>query len=110
MTHSDTSEYTFEKISELYKILRSYIEHEDYLINFRSNWMYLIQSFLVASYGFTIQKKLEVMSKIDKPISELPEFLKDTLVQTDRFLNIISIVGIWLVLLEYYQSTLPQAQ
>jgi hypothetical protein len=86
--------YSSSEIRALYKSYRDYVVHEDNLINYRSNWMYLIQSFLVATYGLTLQKKLEVLSAMDTPISAWPAFAKDTLVQVDRFLNIISVVGI----------------
>jgi hypothetical protein len=36
---------------ELYKIYRSYIEHEDNLINQRTTWFIQLHSFLIASYG-----------------------------------------------------------
>lgn|SRR5208282_1782123 len=94
MTNPARLKYTPTEVHELYKLYRTYLEHEDNLINYRCNWMYLIQSFLVATYGFTIQKKLEVLGHIEKPLHDIPEFLQETLIQIDRFLYVISVVGI----------------
>ena len=59
-----------EHVHTLYKQYREYIVHEDNLINHRSTWIYMIQSFLVASYGFAI--KLEGSDKL-KPIFQRPD-------------------------------------
>jgi hypothetical protein len=63
-------ELTSEKIryyQELYVLYRDYIKHEDELINARISWMINIQSFLIATFGFSYQKKFEVVSLfIDK--------------------------------------------
>lgn len=39
-----------------YEQLRKYVQHEDYLINFRLTWSLTIHGFLLAAYGFTFQK------------------------------------------------------
>jgi hypothetical protein len=54
---STTADFEYPKLFEVY---RDYVKHEDNLKNFRSTWNITIQSFLVATYGFTIQKMLEV--------------------------------------------------
>jgi hypothetical protein len=48
----------------IYKTFREYIRHEDALINNRMTWVFTIHGFLYATYGFTIQKKLEVDNNI----------------------------------------------
>jgi hypothetical protein len=50
---------------DLYETFRSYIRHEDDLTNNRITWMLTIHGFLYASYGFTLQKKLEILDKIN---------------------------------------------
>lgn len=63
-------ELTSEKIKyyqELYVLYRDYIKHEDELINARSGWMINIQSFLIATFGFSYQKRFEIITSfIDK--------------------------------------------
>jgi hypothetical protein len=44
----------------IYELFRDYVKHEDELINNRLSWLLTIHGFLYATYGFTIQKKLEV--------------------------------------------------
>lgn len=45
-----------------YDRFRDYVVHEDDLINQRTTWMITVQSFIVATFGFGVQKKLEVAS------------------------------------------------
>lgn len=45
---------------EHYRIFRSYIEHEDNLINNRVTWNLAVQGFLFATYGFSLQNLAEV--------------------------------------------------
>lgn len=49
----------------LYGNYRNYLQHEDNLINNRISWMLTIHGFLYATYGFTLQKKIEIYSKLD---------------------------------------------
>lgn len=44
--------------------LQDYVKHEDNLINQRLTWNITIQAFAVTTYGFSIQKKIEVYGKI----------------------------------------------
>jgi hypothetical protein len=53
---------------ELYETYRSYIRHEDGLINFRTTWFVTIQGVLFAVYGFSIQKRSEIFASITKDI------------------------------------------
>jgi hypothetical protein len=48
------------KIIEMYELFRSYVKHEDTLIDHRTTWLIYIQSFLLATFGFSYQKKFEV--------------------------------------------------
>jgi hypothetical protein len=49
---------------EIFIIFRDYVKHEDMLINQRMTWMITIQSFLIATFGFSYQKKIEIISKV----------------------------------------------
>ncbi|MFG1402009.1 hypothetical protein [Xanthobacter sediminis] len=49
---------------EVWKAFRSYEEHENALINHRISWFVTMQSVLIATFGFSIQKYFEVMAKI----------------------------------------------
>src|SRR5437763_1604980 len=48
---------------DLYRIFRSYIAHEDDLINQRQTWNLTIQGFLFAAYAFSLQKLVEAESR-----------------------------------------------
>jgi hypothetical protein len=47
-----------------YEVLRDYAKHEDILVNNRVTWILTIHGFLYATYGFTLQKKVEVIEKL----------------------------------------------
>jgi hypothetical protein len=48
---------------EYYKRIREYIQHEDYLINFRLTWSLAIHGLLFTAYGLTIKSTIEALSK-----------------------------------------------
>jgi hypothetical protein len=49
---------------ELYRLYRSYLEHEDELIHQRQTWSLTIQGFLFATFGFSVQKLAEIQSRL----------------------------------------------
>lgn len=49
---------------DLFELYRKYIIHQYDLLNHRTNWFVAGNAFAFATYGFTIQKKLEVASKV----------------------------------------------
>jgi hypothetical protein len=53
-----------EGAEEVYKLHRSCIEHEDNLVNQRTTWLITVQSFLIATFGLSYQKKFEVAEKL----------------------------------------------
>jgi hypothetical protein len=57
-------ESQFEARIKLYEGFREYIKHEDDLIGNRVTWLAQIHGFLYATYGFTLQKKLEIMQQV----------------------------------------------
>lgn len=51
---------------EIWKAFRSYEEHENAPINHRTSWFITMQSVLIATFGFSIQKYFEVMAKLSE--------------------------------------------
>jgi hypothetical protein len=57
---NDNKQMNTTNIIEIYELFRSYVKHEDTLIDHRTTWLIYIQSFLLATFGFSYQKKFEV--------------------------------------------------
>ncbi len=53
-----------DALLDRYKLFRQYIQNEDALVNHRTTWLIQIQAFLIATFGFSYQKKLEVYSRV----------------------------------------------
>ncbi|MDD2800022.1 MAG: hypothetical protein PHE96_01075 [Methylococcales bacterium] len=77
---------------EFYSLLRDYIKHEDDLINQRMTWLMSVQSFLIATFGFSYQKKFEIVSKA--LINKETQALGFSIVEYDLFLIMLIVVGI----------------
>jgi hypothetical protein len=56
-----------------FKLYRDYVEHEDALIDKRLLWNLNIQGFLLATYGFSVQKLAEV--QVHQPQTDEKELL-----------------------------------
>jgi hypothetical protein len=90
----------------VYNLFRDYVKHEDDLINNRLMWILSIHGFLYATYGFTIQKKLEVARQLAVDTKDLTRehflcyFQKANLsisvAQIELFLACIVIVGFFI--------------
>lgn len=63
MTVNDDNNYTPKRVEEIFSLYRDYLKHEDNLINQRTTWLITIQSFLIATFGFSYQKKFEILTK-----------------------------------------------
>lgn len=98
------SSFTIGDKLETYEAFRSYARHEDNLINNRMTWMLTIHGFLYASYGFTLQKKLEILEKLkprfviwgeatNLPLHEYPLPFRQTLFEIEAFLGLIAVIG-----------------
>lgn len=94
-------ELSAEKVKyfhDLYTKYRDYIQHEDYLINQRITWLISIQSFLIATFGFSYQKKFEILSlnisKVEPLKDTQLEKFNDLISKYDTFLIILTIIGI----------------
>lgn len=78
---------------DIYSLHRKYIEHEDDLIHQRITTLITIQSFLLATFGFTFQKKIEIVEKLYEqhqlPFSSLGLMANEF----NWFLIILAIVG-----------------
>jgi len=91
-----------------YEMLRDYAKHEDNLVNNRVMWILTIHGFLYATYGFSLQKKLEVVQKFEEasrmPLSAIlrqGNSVARTLLELECFLFVLSGVGIAVSLLGY---------
>jgi hypothetical protein len=75
-----------------YETFRNYVRHEDNLINNRLSWILTIHGFLYATYGFTLQKELEVIrGPLAADFHNSP--LCHSLSQAEIFLLCIALVG-----------------
>jgi hypothetical protein len=83
---------------ELFKLYRDYLIHQYALLNHRTNWFIGINAFLFATYGFTLQKRLEVMRS---PL-RMPDDFQSILTSVDNFRMIISLFGAALSFLAYF--------
>lgn len=91
---------------KIYEQFRDYIKHEDNSINYRTNWNITVQSFLIATLGFSLQKKLEVREKIIA--LPLDKFLVwDAIFEFNVILIFISMVGFvvsWVTLITVWSA------
>jgi hypothetical protein len=99
----------FEQNLRVYETFRNYARHEDNLINNRVMWLLSIHGFLYATYGLTLQKKLEIIEKISLitskagpppylTVDDIHTYMSEnhldlTLTYTSLFLFLISAVG-----------------
>jgi hypothetical protein len=107
---SDSSpdpESAFKAHIKLYEVFREYIKHEDSLINNRVTWLSQIHGFLYATYGFTLQKKLEIMQQVAVHVDSSDasastnvymnkSHLGSSILELDGFMLFIAIIGIFL--------------
>jgi len=63
-----------EELDSVYKIHRDYIAHEDNLIHQRTSWMITIQSFLIATFGLSYQKRYEFIAQYYAANKKMPCF------------------------------------
>lgn len=99
-----------KRSEEVFSLFRDYTKHEDGLINQRMTWMITIQSFLIATFGFSYQKKLEIISNFimekKSPTSlispmAVSEF-HDTIFRYNLFLLIICSIGIGMSAITFF--------
>lgn len=53
----------FQSMIQAFQVFRAYICHEDELINQRVLWNINLEAFLVATYGYSVQKLIEIHDK-----------------------------------------------
>lgn len=83
-----------EDAEKIFAIYRDYIEHEDELIHQRSTSLITIQSFILATFGFTYQKKYEVAAKILVEKDKKPIDLGSINNEYNGFLLALALVGV----------------
>lgn len=81
-------------VHKIYDLYRDYIKHEDTLINYRSSWLGVIQSFLITGYVLTLQKKFELAVKLAEANPERFEYIKASMYHLELFLLLVSGCGI----------------
>lgn len=83
---------------DIYKVFRSYEEHENELLNQRTSWLITVQSVLLATFGFSLQKWLEVTHKsaeLDGKIQAVAKAILDKqLVDFKDFLIALAAIGV----------------
>ncbi len=62
----DNFDSRYNKKLELYKILRSQIQHEDSLVNHRLTWLLVTQAFLFTGYFATLNTYLDTTKKLEQ--------------------------------------------
>lgn len=86
-------------MKELYRIYRSYEEHENGLLNQRVTWLITVQSVLIASFAFMIHKNYELAEKIIASGKPYPRFIFDELDLTStQVLYVIATAGFFFAL------------
>jgi hypothetical protein len=79
--HPPVSLHSFDHLTELYKVYRDYMKHEDDLLNQRTTWLLVIQGFLFAT--------LAVLGEWVSPKDPLSDLLR-----TERLYLIYVLVGV----------------
>ena len=80
-------------LEAIYEIHRKYLQHEDELVHQRTMSFITIQSFILATFGLTYQKKYEVAEKMfasGKPLTALGSMTSEY----NGFLLVLALVGI----------------
>ena len=94
----DERQSPYEHAHNVYKAYRDYIVHEDDLVNQRTTWSITIQSFVIAIFGLTYQKKMEGIITFygldDKNIALPIQSMRDLAWQFDLFLLGIAFFGL----------------
>ena len=80
-----------------FTLIREYMKHEDDLINNRTTWLNTIQSFLIAAFGITFQKSIELLSSSANKIDDL------AIIRGYQYLStVFSLVGIGTSIIAWY--------
>lgn len=94
---SDTS-IKFERQipMDAYKLLRSYIDEENKLLNYRMTWLLTINGFLFATYAIAVQKAIDRHGSTWKFSTKLMEIHKQTAdyQHLSIFLILVSVLGL----------------
>lgn len=82
-----------DEIIKIYEIYRNRCEHENILIDHRTTWSITIQSFLIATFGFSFQKKYEISEKLFGNTEKIGA-MKNEIFNFDIFLFLLIVVGV----------------
>jgi hypothetical protein len=96
---SVTSDET-DHAAALYTAYRNYLSHEDDLIHQRTTWSITIQSFTIATFGLTFQKKMEILARTDPGAAgNAAAGLAGVITQYDHFLIALAGFGLGVALI-----------
>jgi hypothetical protein len=87
---------------KLYRLFHDYTKHENSLINNRVTWLAQIHGFLYATFGFCLQKKVEIIQDVSSHVAKTDSLfvymskahLGSSLLELDGFMMFIAIIGI----------------
>lgn len=92
-TSSESSE--LDNMFKMYKTYRDYEEHENHLLNHRTTWMVTINSVVIATFGFSIQKYLEVVEKVtERQDQKIADAMRDDLRNYAIYLATLAVIGL----------------
>lgn len=85
-----------DEFVKIYRVFRDYSEHENHLINHRTGWLITVQSVLLATFGFSIQKYFEVIEKIREraDAAALNAAMHDINIEYLSFLVLLTLIGL----------------
>jgi len=85
----------------MFSTYRLYEEHENNLLNHRTTWLVTINSVIIATFGFSCQKLLEVIERIAEfdngeahTKHRIKEYLEGSLDDYRKFLVALAIIGL----------------
>src|SRR5580700_9474074 len=92
----DTAQATEQKaLWEIFDRYREYVKHQYDLTNHRTTWFVTMNAFLFTTFGFTIQKKLEVIGGLREELACPQKTVQVCRIieQTDAFMLTLCAVG-----------------
>jgi len=85
-------------VDQLFELYRRYVIHQYELFNHRTNWYVALNAFLFGTYGFTLQKRLEVLAR--PPAQSTPD-INAILAPVNMFLFALAMLGVLLSVLAW---------
>lgn len=105
-----SSSDSYDMARKTYELYRSYIQHEDNLVNHRTTWLITTQSFLIATFGLSYQKKYEMAHKIMELsfCQKAIDALERPIIEYNIFLLVLAFSGFSIAILTIYSVRAAQ--